>query len=142
MFADQGYTSALFDAVLRHQGGKLPTLTPVVPNATRGGGVPPQQRMMYTTSNWFLNGSENIQYEYSNDELLLLDRMNGVSFDNEHEYQMSLLKSLKDRRLPHKKRRVEMRSECEDFMAQTFGLNENASKNMSRLMYDPKYEFP
>ncbi len=82
----------------------------------------------------------SLSYEASNDELLLLDRMNGVSFDNEHDYQMSQLKSLKDRGLSYKKRRMEMRSEFETFLAQSLG--QEASKNMSRLMYDPIYEFP
>ena len=85
------------------------------------GGVPPQRRMMETTPNWFVNGSENTQYQYSNDELLLLDRMNGVSFDNEHDYQMSQLKSLKDRGLSYKRKRMEMRSEFEAFLAQSLG---------------------
>jgi hypothetical protein len=67
-------------------------------------------------------------------------RKQGVSFDNEHDYQMSLLKNLKDRRKPYKKRRMEMQSECEDFMRQTF--EPNASKNMSRLMYDTNYKLP
>ena len=62
------------------------------------------------------------------------------SFDNEHDYQMSQLKSLKDRGLSYKKRRMEMRSEFEAFLAQSLG--QEASKNMSRLMYDPIYEFP
>jgi hypothetical protein len=66
--------------------------------------------------------------------------MNVASFDNEHDYQMSLLKSLKDRGLPHKRKRMEMQSECEAFLAPALGPE--ASKNMSRLMYDPAYDLP
>ena len=76
---------------------------------------------------------------YSNEELLLLDRMNRVSFDDEHEYQMSLLKRLKKRQYT---RRMEMQSECEAFFAQAFALDEDEAKNMSRLMYDLNYKLP
>jgi hypothetical protein len=76
---------------------------------------------------------------YSNEELLLLDRMNRVSLDDEHDYQMSLLKRLKKRQYT---RRMEMQSECEAFFAQTFALDEDESKNMSRLMYDLNYKLP